>query len=419
MAGYDFLRGVTVIEAAWLGPDALGGFLADMGATVLKIEEPSHGDLVRHTGTCAVGHENGPGFMHLRWNRGKKSVALDLRTAKGIQIFKQLAQQADVVIDGMRGGTLARMGLGYDVLKAQNPKLVFCSLSGLGLTGPYAGQGSNAPSYDLFAGLTTPPPGAPISKYQGPQPAHTGMVAMGLYAAVGVLAAIVRAQRTGAGGVIEVAAADTAAHWLPDVLEPILNKETSFQRPGWLDKGGRMAKWSRLDNYAARDGKLFYIQLYYEKFWLRFVDAVGRPDLQTLYDELPAEDVDEALAAALTALFRTRTYEEWISLFSREQIPFMPVNTFEDLTRDPHFLARDNLYTVQDPNGVPLKLTSTPIKTPLQQFLPDLAPELGEDTEDVLREVLRLSSEEIKALQSEGVIAQMLSVARGTNLKRQ
>src|ERR1700679_4228205 len=114
MSSYDFLKNVLVIEVAKLGPGALGGYLSDMGADVVKIEEPGDGDYVRFAGPYAVGEENGLGYMFMRWNRGKRSVGINLRNAEGIALFKQLAAKADVVVEGMRAGILDRLGIGYD-----------------------------------------------------------------------------------------------------------------------------------------------------------------------------------------------------------------------------------------------------------------------------------------------------------------
>ena len=404
VAAYKLLEGIIVLEAAWLGPNALGGFLADMGATVVKIESPEKGDPLRFAGAQAVGDENGFGFLHLRWNRGKKSVALDLKTAKGVALFKRMAKRADVVIEGMRGGTLARLGVGYEALRVENPKLVFCSLSGLGLSGPYAERGSNAPSYDLFAGLATPAPGATVSKHQGPQGVPIGMYSMGRDAAIGVLAALVNAQRTGVGAEIEVAACDSAAHWLPEALEPILNKDVAFDRPNWLDNGGRMVKWSRLDTYRTKDGRLIYLQLYYDKFWNNFLRATNRADLNQLYDRFSVTEVDDEMAKAMTDLLLTRTFEEWVAVFDANGVPYMVVNDFADLAHDPHFVARDNIYTVPDPKGRPLRLTSTPIKVTGQSFAPALAPALGEHTTSTLRDVFELSQNEIDQLRAAGIL---------------
>src|SRR5690348_15112462 len=152
-AGFDLLQDVTVVEVSQLGPDAVGGHLADLGARVIKVESPLGGDPIRYAGGLAVGNDGGFGLLHLRWNRGKQSLGLQLDEPDGAAIFKQLVRNADIVLEGQRAGSLEKLGLGYEVLASINQQIVFCSISGFGSTGPYSRLGSGAPSYDLFAGL--------------------------------------------------------------------------------------------------------------------------------------------------------------------------------------------------------------------------------------------------------------------------
>src|ERR1700744_1245602 len=153
MSGYSLLAGVRVLEVAQLAPSAVGGHLADLGAEVIKGESGPVGDPVRTGGALAVGGPDGPAFMHLRWNRGKKSVRLDLRAGDGKAVSPYLAGHCDVVIEGTRSGYLEWLWLGYDVLAAGNPRLVFCQISGLGTDGPYQHLGSGGPGFDADGGL--------------------------------------------------------------------------------------------------------------------------------------------------------------------------------------------------------------------------------------------------------------------------
>jgi crotonobetainyl-CoA:carnitine CoA-transferase CaiB-like acyl-CoA transferase len=406
VSSYDFLRGLLVVEVAKLGPAALGGFLADMGACVVKVESPSDGDSVRYAGAHAVGGATGFGFLHLRWNRGKQSLGLDLRSAEGTALFKRLVSRADVVIEGMRAGILDRLDLGYEALRQVNPKLVYCSLSGLGLTGPYARRGSHGPSFDAFGGLAPAPREGSISRYQGQQPTAVGMYAMGLHGALGVLAAVFRAGRTGEGALIEVAAADAAAHWVPDALDPLLNRGVAVERRGFADSKGRMTHWPRMDYYRTRDGQVLLFQGFSEKFWHKFWVGLERPDLDEIHRTAASpEAADERLSAALTELFATKSFDEWIAFLDGHDIPVMKVNSFEDVIRDPHFLARSNTYEVEHPDVGTLRLTSTPVKTRGQGFSPTLAPTLGEHTDDILSTLLALSPADISRLRAAGAVA--------------
>jgi crotonobetainyl-CoA:carnitine CoA-transferase CaiB-like acyl-CoA transferase len=273
---------------------------------------------------------------------------------------------------------MARLGLGYEVLKAANPAIVFCSLSGLGETGPYAKLASHGPSFDAYGGLGTPA-GERISRYDGPQAPSIGMYAYGLEAAFAVVSAVHRARRTGEGAAIEVAAADCSAHWMPEALDPLLNPDTTFARPGFLDAGGRMRFWARMENYRCADGKLIFLMTFTDKSWQALLDLVGRPDLDGIYRRNPQTGEEDAeVNAALIPIFASRPRADWLADFARDNVAAMPVNGFADVIADPHFRARDNTYDVALPDGRDLTLTSSAIHVGGQSFAMPLAPELGE-----------------------------------------
>ncbi|MGW4338578.1 CaiB/BaiF CoA transferase family protein [Rhodococcus koreensis] len=380
MSGFDFLNGITVVEVSQYGPDALGGYLADLGAEVIKVEQPGIGDPVRFSGTHGVGSADGVGFLHLRWNRGKKSVTLDLASSEGAATFKDLAANADVVIEGMRAGALERLGLGYDTLRERNEALVFCSLSGLGSWGNYHTQGSHGPSFDGFAGLLNDTDGPVTDALSAP----VGMHSMGLYAAMATCAAVRSAEQTGHGAAIEVAAADCAAHWLPAGLDPVMNEAELVARPGASSGGGRIAHWPRLTTYRTSDGRTIMFQPIKDKYWRRFCEVFDRPDLLEIYTaETATDDADELVHRKLVEFFAERRYDELMTTFLARDIPALPVNSFAELSRDPHFQARANVYEVAGPNGEQLTLTGTPIKVRGQDFVPDLAPLLGRDNASI------------------------------------
>lgn len=375
---YDFLTDLLVIEVSHFGPDALGGRLADMGARVIKVEDPKGGDPVRRAGPYSVGDEQGVSYLHLRWNRGKESILIDLTTEAGKADFLALARKADVVIEGMRAGVLDRLGLGYEALQAVNRAIIFCSLSGLGETGPYAKLASHGPSFDAFGGLGTPS-GDSISRYDGPQSPSIGMYAYGLEAAFAVVAAVHRARRTGEGAAIEVAAADCAAHWLPEALDPLLNPETTFTRPGFFDADGKMRFWARMENYRCSDGKILFLMTFTDKSWRALLKVIDRADLDEIYRRTPQTGREDAeVNAALVPIFASRTRNDWLADFRRENVAAMPVNSFADVIADPHFRARENSYTTTLSDGRALTLTSSAIHVRGQSFAMPLAPEAGE-----------------------------------------
>lgn len=405
MSGYDFLNGVRVLEVAALGPSSLGGYLADMGADVVKVEDKA-GDGVRYAGNPAMGSSNGESLLHLRWNRGKRSIGIDLKSDAGKALFRKLAAKADIVIEGMRAGILDRLGLGYEDLKSLNPALVFCSISGLGRYGPYAEMGSHGPSFDAFGALSSINPYALTKEERVKSPATpVGMHAMGLYAALGTLAALTKARASGEGALVEVAAADCAAHWLPDVVDAALNPDQCFDRPGFLGGKGKQAHWPRLCRYDCGDGRGIFFQALSPKFWDRFCAAVDRPDLAAAYRvDRDVNDADEEVHGELVKLFASRPFADWMVLFGEHDVPAGAANSRETLVTDPHFLARHNVYTVDLPGTGPLRLTGTPVKTPDQDFAPSLAPTAAQDATEVLADWLKLDEESAAHLRAQGAL---------------
>src|SRR5690349_12528560 len=189
-----FLAGVRIVESSLLGPGGVGMQLVDLGAEVIKVENPG-GDYVRKMAFPIV---DGISLLHWHLNRGKKSIVLDLRKPDGVATYLDLVRGADAVIEGMRPGALARRGLGFDTLRAANPRIVLCTLSGYGMTGPYKDMPSHGIAYDAWAGVARP-----VRDADGEPtiPSYTtiGINAGPLYAALGICAAIVRARATGRG----------------------------------------------------------------------------------------------------------------------------------------------------------------------------------------------------------------------------
>lgn len=391
MSGFSLLNGVRVLEVAQLAPSSLGGHLADLGAEVIKVESAPAGDPVRVGGSRAVGAPDGPAFMHLRWNRGKKSVALDLRTPAGKRAFLDLARCCDAVIEGMRGGYLDWLGIGFDALRAVNPKIVLCTVSGMGTDGPYRTLGTGGPVFDAYAGLreVSTPAEPPTTGIAGSTSPPIAMYALGAYGAMGLLAALHRAGVTGTGCRVEVSGIDIAAAWMPDLADAELNRDRSMPRPTWLPDG-RLPDWPRLEAYRTKDGAAILFGSHVEKFWRNFLVAVGRDDLVDV--DLTGTDEEAPARAdlvwrALTEIFAQRTRAEWVQLFLDHQIAGGPVNTVSDMLADPHFRARDNTYRVECDGTGELEFLVSPVRVAGETFAPGLPPEVGADTARVLREV--------------------------------
>ena len=238
MASTPPLQGLRIVECSALGPAAVTTALVDLGAEVIKIEPPA-GDYIRDMTWPIV---EGVSLMHLHLNRGKRSHVLDLRTDAGIAVFKELAATADVVVEAMRPGALARRGVGYDILRPLNPKIVFCTISGYGMTGPYRDYPSHGIAYDTWAGIVKVATDDEGFTYI-PEHVSIGINAAPLYGALGILAAVIRARETGGGvglGQIDVGAlAEQAEPTLfvvqrhrrrraPDDGEQFFSSETHF-----------------------------------------------------------------------------------------------------------------------------------------------------------------------------------------------
>jgi len=403
------LPGVRVIESALLGPGAVGMHLADLGAEVIKVEGPG-GDYVRKMAFPIV---DGISLLHWHLNRGKRSIVLDLRTEGGVATYRDLVRDADAVIEGMRPGALARRGLGWDELRAINPRLVFCTLSGYGMTGPYRDMPSHGIAYDAWAGVARPafePDGTPSL----PSYTSVGINAGPLYAALGICAAIIRARATGAGCRFEVAQSDAAAAFNWNGIEG--NK--AYERPedevtgnDGDGKGPRrpvgddsMREAVRYQYYRSKDGLVLFMASERE-FWKNFCDGVGRPELfahnpGARYADHARGNV--ALRRELAAIFATRTTAEWIAFGQQVNTPICPVNSVKTIVRDPQFQARMPMRPWTEAGT---DLMPSPVK-PIGEALPVpavAAREPGRDTDAVLGEVLGYPAEKIAALRQAGV----------------
>ncbi len=392
---YTLLSGVRVLEFALLAPDLLGMHLADLGAEVIKIEEPPAGDYLRSIGGRKV---SGLSLLHLRWNRGKKSVTLDLRRPKGRELLHRLAARADVVVNGLRAGAAERCGAGYETIRLLNPALVYCSLSGSGRSGPYARLATHGVAYDAFASLAPPTTHADGSP-RIPEHTPIGMFAAALHAATAVCAALLRARTTGAGCHLEVAELDAAVSWRAEELDGRLNGVSSTI-PNMTDA-------VRYQYYRTADDRVVLFQASERKFWRNFCGGVGRLDLFEANPGAEAGDHargDEHLRSELAAIFLTRTREEWVHFFIEHNVPGGPVYDAGEVPDDPHFRGRGLLFEQDHPAVGRLRLFGTPIKVYEESFTAAPAPGPGEHTDEVLASLGGLSPGEIASLRAEGVV---------------
>jgi crotonobetainyl-CoA:carnitine CoA-transferase CaiB-like acyl-CoA transferase len=407
MATAPPLHGLRIIECSALGPAAITSSLVDLGADVIKVEPPA-GDYIREMTWPIV---EGVSLMHLHLNRGKRSIVLDLRTDAGTGILKELATGADVVIEAMRPGSLARRGVGYDDLKVRNPKIVFCTISGYGMTGPYRDYPSHGIAYDTWAGIVNVATDDEGFTYI-PEHVSIGINAAPIFGALGILASVIRARETGEGSYIDLAQSDAAAvfDWYRSETwrayerpqsEVTGNKSDDYERRAPGTAG--MVEGVRYQVYETADGAHILFMASEQAFWKNFCEGVGRMDL---FERWPGSKyADHArgnreLRSELRDIFRTKTAQEWLDFGGAVNTPIAPVNTPKTLLDDPQFADRlpllprsevgaDQLFT-------PLHFIGEELPHPAK------APTVGQHTEDVLRSVLGYDDNRIAAARDGG-----------------
>jgi crotonobetainyl-CoA:carnitine CoA-transferase CaiB-like acyl-CoA transferase len=392
------LAGVKVLELSQVmaGPSC-GLMLADLGADVIKVEKLPAGDDTRSYTEPTI---NGESAAFMMMNRNKRSIALDLKTEAGREVIRRIGATADVLLENFRAGTMERLGLGYDELRALNPALIYCSISGYGRTGPYAGKGG----FDLIAqgvsGLMS------ITGEPGRAPVKTGNpvtdINAGILAALGIVAAYVHRLKTGEGQLVDTSLMEAGVqqtYWQAAIFfatgvspEPTGSAHVltapyqSFPvSDGWINVGGaNQTNWKRLSTLVgmpelAED----------PRFALNAGRMKNRPEL----------------VAILSERLKARTSKEWLADLDAAGIPAGPINDIGAMVRDPQVLARDMVLDIDHPRagrtkalGLPVKLSASPggNRRP--------SPLFGQHTREVLAEA-GYSSTEIEQLIASGAVA--------------
>ncbi len=377
--------------------------LGDLGADVVKVERPGQGDDARAMGP----HVQGESAPFMTFNRNKRSIALDLKTAAGREIARRLAARADVVLENWRPGTAARLGLGWEDVRALNPRAVYCSISGFGQTGPYAPRGGFDRIAQGMSGVMSingEESGPPL-----PVPIPIADIGAGMFAVIGILAALRVRERTGRGQRVDTSLLETPIAWavyeaasyfatgeVPARLGPGHRTQAPYQAfrtaDGWINLGGGS-----------------------NTFWPIICRVLGLPEL---VDDprfaTPARRVQNrrALEALLEARFRTAPTAVWLERLEAAGVPAGPILTYDQVFADPHVQHRQMVVEVEHPRagktrvlGIPIKFSDTPgeVRRP--------APMLGQHTEEVLRE-LGYDDQAIADLRARGVVDSALN--RGT-----
>jgi succinate---hydroxymethylglutarate CoA-transferase len=389
------LEGVRIIAVEQYGALPFGTMhLADLGAEVIKIEDPARGDIGRFVGPYA---EDGDSLFYQSLNRNKRSVSLDLRSEFGRRVLHDLVRVSDAVANNLRGDLPAKLGLTYEALGKVNPRIVTASLTGFGLTGPRAAQ----PGYDYlaqalagFMSVTGEPDDPPI---------RCGLSIVdfmsGIAAALGIVSAVLSARESGRGMDVDVSLLDVAVSNLNYLAAWYLNE-------GYLPSrapNGAHPSLVPSQRFRTRNGYM-YVMCNKEKFWANLCDVLRRPEWkqEPRYRDFSARyENREWLLPELQEALLERTTEEWLEAFG-DSVPCARVNTIDEALAEPQVLARDMIIEVPHDRRGTVKEISCPIKVDGAPVPRNAAPTLGGDTEYVLRDVLGyLESEISKIAESE------------------
>ncbi len=385
------LTGIRVIEFSHMvmGPSC-GLILGDLGADVIKIEPLGAGDNTRRI------PGSGAGFFPT-FNRNKRSVAVDLKVPKGIAFAKQLVATADVLIENFRPGALDKMGLGYDALKADNARLIYCSLKGF-LSGPYEHRAALDEVVQMMGGLAymTGPPGRPL---RAGAPVNDMMG--GMFAVIAIMAAVIERGRSGRGQYVKSALFENNA-WLvaPHMAQYVVTGKAPNPMPA------RISAWAVYDVFETADDPIF-VGVVTDTQWEVFCKEFDRPDLladETLSSNAKRVAERDRFLPELRALFKPLTRAEIASRCERIGLPFAPVMRPHDLFDDPHLKQPGAMVDVTLDNGATMPVPALPIEMDGHRLGRRLdAPRVGEHSEAVARE-LGLEAAEIKALFDEKII---------------
>src|SRR5215470_5427714 len=393
------LDGIRILELARVAPAELPAMmLADMGAEVLKIETPekdrdASDEWVRRT-------------IHNFVNRNKRSMTLNLKSPEGQAVFKKLAAMADVIVEGFRPGVMKRLGADYESLRALNPRLVYCSLSGFGQDGPYRDRPAHDMNYLSLAGVLNLI-GEKDRKPVIPLNLVADYAGASLHGALGIMLALFARERTGRGQHVDVSYLDTTVSLLaatPNMRFFFSDGLAPRRGEGFL--GGSYPYYAI---YETRDGKLLTVGCTEPWLWENFCKAIGRPDFKRFArtsDQLvrAANAEEEAARQEIEALIRTRNRDEWYELLVKADVCVGKVYDVEEMVTDPQVLHRRMVVDIQHPRhgtvrevGIAIKLSDTP------GSIRAAAPSPGEHTDEVLKD-LGHSAVDITALRSRGVV---------------
>lgn len=387
------LTGVRVLDLTRLLPGPLCTLhLADMGADVVKIEDPLAGDYARNFGV-----DDGLSPFFLLLNRNKRGLKLDLKQEAGRDALLRLARDAQVVVESFRPGVMDRLGIGYEAVRKENPAIVYCAISGFGQSGPLRDAAGHDINYCGYAGVLDQ-----IGTAGGPPVVPNFQIAdlLGgtLAGAVGILAALLDARASGQGRYVDVAMADTVlTHAIFPMVTHLLTGHTASRGADLIS--GALPCYNV---YRTGDGKYMAVGALEKKFWDALCDVIGRADLKPRHMASGADG--QRAKAELAGIFAARTQAQWVAAFAGADCCVTPVLTLEEALDHPQFRARGLVVTENHPAAGPVRQFALPLKFSEFQFSVERpAPAPGEHSTQILAEA-GFSAAEIDALRAAGVI---------------
>ncbi|MET1756096.1 CaiB/BaiF CoA-transferase family protein [Novosphingobium sp. RD2P27] len=392
------LAGVRVIDfTRVLAGPAASLALADLGAEVFKIEPPGTGDETRTFPPI----RDGESHYYLAVNRGKKSIVVDLKNPEGLALVKDLAAKCDVLVENYRPGVMERLGLGYEALKAINPRLIYCSISGYGQTGPL----KDRPSFDIV--LQAMSGTLSMNGERDGLPTKLGIplgdLVGGINGPIGILSALYERERTGVGRHIDVSLMDGLMGMLGYIAQLAFFTGQDPQRVG-----SQHPNLVPYGIFPAKDGSIVVACLT-PSFWSRICRSIQRPDLteDARYDTLEKRrDAREDVNAIVSTFTEQHTVDELVEIFTTYEVPHAPILGVTEALSQPQAVARQMVVEAQHASLGPIPIVNRSIRfTDAEQPLPEAPPVLGQHTNTILSDVLDLSPERIAALRASGVVA--------------
>ncbi|MCZ2402193.1 CoA transferase [Paenarthrobacter sp. Z7-10] len=370
--------------------------LADLGADVIKIEQPGQGDDTRQWGPPFQG---GEAAYFLAVNRNKRSFAVDLKSPEGLAAVRRLALKADIVVENFRPGTAARLGLGYDELSRENPGLIYASISGYGQTGPdaaRAGYDAIAQARSGIMSVTGEPDGPPVRVG-----VSSADLTAGMWATIGILAALHEKQRTGTGQWVDISLLDGSVSWLTYVSSGYFASGETPRR-----YGSAHPTIAPYQAFGTADGFVM-VAVGNDGLWRRFAAALERPELaeDPSYASNPSRVAKRTtLIPLLEGIMATKSTAQWVEILDRAGVPVGPIQTVDQAVEDPQVLARGMVAELNHPTAGKLKVVGCPIRlTRTPAAIRTAPPLLGQHTDDVLTG-LGFSAEQIASLRGSGAV---------------